>query len=382
MVMKITPSTAARPKPLPSAAEFIGLGGKASSIDVFLDSADYKNIDERNAAKMLGHFTQGMQAQGFPWRLKVASKEGLQGKLQGTQELSDLDALLRLQKGESVIFQPMRNLRLDLSSDSLGALAAAGTAAGTDVASMNKLATVSKNTKVTAGNQGFELRFGEPVEVKNLAELKLLHQMYNPAVQPDSKNPVAQAAHQLSYFNQQEGDYGWRFYQKDEGGATPRIAKAFYKNALRGAAMGAAVGAMIGAPIGLFTQSLNTFLAATGIAAGGFALYGGVDGARTAAKGKPLNTVEALQSVLNEKPVQVQETQMRSIGVPILGKVSWFSDRGKSSTVANGAELDTMFYLQNQAAKIEQPAKPEPPKPPTTVIIDQSQHFYGNLGFR
>jgi hypothetical protein len=72
---------------------------------------------------------------------------------------------------------------------------------------------------------------------------------------------------------------------------------------------------------------------------------------------------------------------MRSVGVPILGKVSWFSDRGKSSTVANGAELDTMFYLQNQAAKIELPAKPEPPKPPTTVIIDQSQHYYGNLGF-
>lgn len=380
--MKITPSTAARPKPLPSAAEFIGLGGKASSIDVFLDSADYKNIDERNAAKMLGHFTQGMQAQGFPWRLKVASKEGLQGKLHGTQELSDLDALRRLQKGEAVIFQPMRNLRLDLSSDSLGALAAAGTAAGTDVASMNKLATVSKNTKVTAGNQGFELRFGEPVEVKNLAELKLLHQMYNPAVKPDSKNPVAQAAHQLSYFNQQEGDYGWRFYQQDEGGATARVSKAFYKNALRGAAMGAAVGAMIGAPIGLFTQSLNTFLAATGIAAGGFALYGGVDGARTAAKGKPLNTVEALQSILNEEPVQVQETQMRSVGVPILGKVSWFSDRGKSSTVSNGAELDTMFYLQNQAAKIEQPAKPEPPKPPTTIIIDQSKHYYGNLGLR
>lgn len=377
--MKVQPSppqTFARKPPAATAVDLVGLGGKAADIDLLLDSPEYQNIEERQAAKMLGHFTQTMQNQGFPWRLKVSAEEGWQARLSGVVEISDLEALRRLQQGKSVIFQPMRNLRLDLSSDSLGAIAAAGTAAGSDVASVNKLATMSKNTRVTAGNQGFELRFGEPIEVDNLAELKLLHQLYNPAAKPDSKNPIPTAAHQLSYFNQQDGEYGWRYFEKTENGTAKRMTRAFYKNALRGAAVGVAVGAMIGAPIGLLTRSLNALLWSAGIGAGTFSLYGGLDAARTASKGKPLNTVEALQAVVEGKPIEFQETQMRSIGVPILGKVSWFSDRGKSSTVNNPEELNAFYYIQNQAAKIEQPAKPEPPKPPSLVVIDQSQHYY------
>lgn len=369
----IAPKPSAKPN---SAADLLGLGSSAANIDVYLGSEEYQNIDERHAAQMLGHFTQGMQAQGFPWRLQVSSQEGLSGKLTGTKDLGDMEALRRLQKGESVLFQPMRNLQLDLSSDSLGAIAAAGTVAGTDVASMSKLATITKNTRVSPGSQGFELRHGEPVEVRNLAELKLLYQMYRPEDKITSKNPVTMAANQLAHFNQPQGDYGWRFYQKDESNGAARIAKAFAKNALRGAAMGAAVGAMIGAPIGLFTQSLGAFFASAGIGAGAFALYGGVDGARSAAKGKPINTVEVLDSVLKQQPVEFQETQMRSVGVPVLGKVSWFSDRGKSSTINNPQELDTFYYMQNQAAKIEEPAKPAAPKPPATLVIDHSQHHY------
>ena len=131
-------------KPPTSAVDLIGLGNQASSIDVFLDSDEYKNISERDAAKMLGYFTQAMQNQGFPWKLQVSSKEGLQGKLTGTKTLSDLEALRRLQKEEPVLFQPMRNLQLDLSSDSLGAIAAAGTAStGLSVASSSVVARSS-----------------------------------------------------------------------------------------------------------------------------------------------------------------------------------------------------------------------------------------------
>lgn len=362
-------------KPGTSAADLIGLGNQASSIDVLLDSNDYKNIGERDAAKMLGYFTQAMQNQGFPWKLQVSSKEGLQGKLTGTKGLSDLDALRRLQKNEPVLFQPMRNLQLDLSSDSLGAIAAAGTAStGQDMASMNRLATLTKNTRVSPGSQGVELRHGEPVLVRNLSELKLLYQMYNLDEKVTSKETVAQAAHQLSYFNQQAGDYGWRFYQKDDSNDVGRIAKSFYRNALRGAAMGVAVGTVVGLPLGVLTQSLHNGLLALGASGAAFGVYGAIEGVRTAAKGKPLNTVQALDKILNNQPLEIQETQMRSVGVPVVGKISWFSDRSQASTVVGPQELDTMYWMQNQAAKPDDPP-PAPPKP-TTLIIDQSQHYY------
>jgi hypothetical protein len=363
------------PKPHTSAVDLIGLGNQASSIDVLLDSPEYKNISERDAAKMLGYFTQAMQNQGFPWKLQISSKEGLQGKLTGTKGLSDLEALRRLQKNEPVLFQPMRNLQLDLSSDSLGAIAAAGTAStGQDMSSMNRLATLTKNTRVTPGSQGVELRHGEPVLVRNLSELKLLYQMYNLEEKKVSKDTIGQAAHQLSYFNQQAGDYGWRFYQKEDTNAAGRIATQAYRNAIRGAAMGVAAGSMVGLPIGVLTQSLHNGLVTLGVGALAFGLYGAVEGIRTAAKGKPLNTVQALDKVLNDQPLEIQETQMRSIGVPVVGKISWFSDRGKACSIQGPKELDTLFWMQNQAAKEEEPKAPPPP--PTTLLIDQSQHYY------
>ncbi|MBT9582543.1 hypothetical protein IV102_04285 [bacterium] len=358
-----------------SAADMIGLGSSASNIDIYLGGEEYHNIGERDAAKMLGYFTQAMQSQGFPWRLQEPTQEGLQGKLTGKKSLSDLDALRRLQKGEAILFQPMRNLQLDLSSDSLGAIAAAGSiGSGQEMTSMTRLATITKNTRVAPGSQGVELRHGEPVIVKNLSELKLLYQMYNPEEKSKSKDPVAKAAHQLSYFNQQAGDYGWRFYQKDNSNDLGRVAKAFYRNSLRGAAMGVAVGAMVGLPVGIITQSLRNGLLALGAGTAAFSLYSGVEGARTAAKGRPLNTVEALDTVLKGQPLEVQETQMRGIGVPVAGKISWFSDRGNASTITGAQELDTFFWMQNQAAKPEE--EPAPPPPPSTVYIDNSQHHY------
>lgn len=359
-----------------SAADLLGINGDAANIDVYLGGDEYKNIDEKAAAKFLGYFTQAMKAQGFPWRLYESSQEGLEGKLSGKKRVSDLDALRRLQKGEPVLFQPMRNLQLDLSSDSLGAIAAAGTIGGAAEAnSMSKLANLTKNTRVTPGSQGIELRHGEPIEVRNLAELKLLHQMYNPDEKLMSKDTVGKTAHQLAYFNQQAGDYGWRFYQKEDANAFGRIAKAFYRQALSGGAMGVAVGAMVGLPVAVLTQSMRNGFIALGVGAGAFALYSGADGAMTAAKGRPLNTVEALDAVLKDHPIELQETQMRGIGVPVLGKISWFTDRGNPSTISNAQELDTFWWMQNQAAKMEEPAKPEPPKP-TTVVIDQSRHYY------
>jgi hypothetical protein len=374
-----SPTPTPKPKNSPSAADLIGINGTKSNIDVFLGSDEYKNIDETSAAKMLGHFTQGMQAQGFPWRLYSSTKEGLQGKLTGTKTLADLDALRKLQNNEPVLFQPMRNMQLDLSSDSIGAIAAAGTiGGGAEITGMTRLANLTRSTRVTAGSQGFEVRHGEPIEVRNLAELKLLYQMYRLEEKLTSRDVVGRAAQQLSYFNQQAGDFGWRYYQKDDSNAIGRIAKGAYKDGLRGLAMGLAVGGMVGGPIALFMRSISPLLYGVGIGAAALGAYSGIQGARAAAKGKPLNTVEALDSILNNKPVEMQETQMRGFGVPVLGKVSWVSDRGMASTVDSPKQLETLFWMQHQGAKEDPPPQPPEPPKPTTVIIDQSKHYYGN----
>jgi hypothetical protein len=363
-----------KPQAKPTATGLLGLNGTTTNIDVYLGGSDYQNVPEHQSAKMLGHFTQTMQDQGFPWRLFEATKEGLQGKLTGQQTISDLDALRRLQQGKGVIFQPMRNLQLDLSSDSIGALAAAGSVGGGDTSSINKLANLTKNTRVQAGNQGFEVSHGEPIEVRNTAELKLLYQMYNPEEKLTSKDEVAKTAHHLAYFNKQSGDFGWRYYAKDDSNPVGRVVKAFGKNALRGAAMGAALGASLGAFLGLFTSSISNAAWLFGLSTAGFALYEGYGPAQAAAKGKPLTTVEALDRLVNKSPVEFQETQMRSIGIPIVGKLGRSSDRGKASTIHDPSELETFWRMQNQGAP-EEEKPPEPPKP-TVVVVDQSVHHH------
>ncbi len=245
------------------------------------------------------------------------------------------------------------------------------------MSSMAKLANVTKNTRVSAGSQGLELKHGEPIEIRNFSELKLLHQMYNPDETLNTRDAIGKTAHQLAHFNQQNGDYGWRFYQKEESGAAARVSKAFGSGMIRGAAMGAAVGAMVGIPLGLFTQSIQNAAIALGVGAAAFGGYGAVDAARTAAKGRPLNTTEALEAVLKDQPIEVQETQMRGIGVPVLGKVSWVADRGLPSTIHDAKELETLWWMQNQSAKeLEEPKPEAPPSPTTAILIDQSQHYY------
>jgi hypothetical protein len=127
--------------------------------------------------------------------------------------------------------------------------------------------------------------------------------------------------------------------------------------------------AVVGVPLGLVMRSLPAFATCALVGAAAFGLYGAIDGMRTAAKGKPVNTVEALDSVLEGKPVEFQETHMRGFGVPVFGKVSWVSDRGPSSTVSNPADLETFFWMQNRAAKEDPPPPPEKPK--SNLLIPQ-----------
>lgn len=353
-------------------------GQETPKIDIALTGEEYQDIGDRDAARMLGWFTQKMQDQGFPWKLYTPPE----GNLARKQACSELEALARLRGGQPVLFQPRRALQLDFSPDSIGALAAVGALRGGDVTGLQTAAALSKTSKVTPGNQGMELDFGAPVMVKSFSELKLLFQMYNPEAPFKAENPIGKAAHQLTYFTQKTlgGAFPWRFYEKSDDNVVARVLKAAVRRGVAGALIGAGLGAVVGGPVGLFTGSWTALktLAMMGGTIGG--VFGAVDAGRVAAKGKELNAVQTLERVLEGKPVTFQETQMRSIGVPVLGKISWFSDYGKGSEIGSAQDLETFYWMQDQAAKLPEPAKPpEAPKKdgkkvPATLTIGDQQY--------
>lgn len=351
-------------------------GPKYDKLDIHLDQPEYKNVSDLEAANMLGHFTQTMQDTGYPWRLRVA-KSGSDGSYKKGEKISDFEALNRLKKGEPVLMQPMHDLQLDLSSGSFTAIAAASSVATADTTGLTKVANYSKNAKVSAGSQGFPIKFGEPVIVEDYSQLKLLHQMYDPADKIQGKSETAKAAHQFSYFTQKAGTsaFPWRFYVKDGSNPFLRVGKRTLGGTAAGGAVGAAAGLVFGGLLGFAMGDVQNF-AIGGASIGGAigAVKGGSDALRTSLKGTPVNAVEALENVLNNKQVYFQESRARSISVPIIGKLSWFNDNGKASAISDPDDLNTFYYMQSQE-KLPQPAKKEEKKPapkPQTVIIDQS----------
>ena len=298
-------------------------------------------------------------------------------------EISELEAMDRLKAGQPVFLEPMRNLNLSINADSLGALAAAGTLSGAaSLDGVSKVANFSKDAKVGANN-GIELKFGAPILVSSYSELKLVFQMYNPDEKVADKNPVANAAHQLSSFTKKMGStYPWRFYKKADDNTIARVAKASAKQGFSGALVGVALGGMIGGPIGLFTGnwSVLKILATYGGMIGGG--YAALDAGRVAAKGESINVVEALERITQGKEVMLQETVMRSVTVPFLGNVAWFTDRGKGSSVSSVGTLDRLYWMLNpdkQEEKKEEP-KPKADDKKVQVIVQPGGTLHMHVG--
>ena len=346
-------------------------------LNVHLDQPEYQNVDHLSAAKMLGHFTQKMQNQGYPWKIHQATA-GSDGSFKKGEALSDLEAFKSLENGQPLLLQPMRDLQLDLSSGSITALAAAGSLGGAEVTSLGNVANYSKTTQVNAGSQGISVKFGEPLVITNFAELKLLNQMYDSDQKIEGQSDTAKVAHQLSYFTQKTvgSAYPWRFFVKDDSNVALRVTKAATKGVSTGGALGAVVGGAIGGLLALGFRNFDYLLGAavTGAALG--AARGGYDAVHTSLKGTPVNAVDALKGVLGRKEVVFQETRARSIGLPIVGKISWFSDHGKGSGVSSPEDLNTFYYMQSgeELPKPKAVEKKTEPVAPTLMFVDQSVH--------
>ncbi|MHC9542017.1 MAG: hypothetical protein AB9903_21115 [Vulcanimicrobiota bacterium] len=313
-------------------------------IEISLKHKSYKNISVDEAAKMLGYFTQKMQNAGFPWGVYEVKGDNLKKR----EQISEMEALRRLQNGQEILLQPMRNLQLDISADSLSAVSKMG---GDPLKKVDDVATLSKNTKVAAANEGIEVRFGEPVEVKGFGELKLLYQMYNPDEKIEEKNDLGKAAHELSFFTKKTlgTNYPWRFVKESNGSKFIRSVRTAFSKALPGAVVGAGIGLMIGGPIGLLTGAWATTatLVSYGAAIGGGLMA--ADGARSAQKGVDINAFETLGRVLDKKPVIFQERRSHTVTLPILGNFTWYTDHGKGSVISSPSELELFNKMQDQA---------------------------------
>ncbi len=365
------------------------LSGRHDRLSIHLDEPEYQNLDSLQGAHMLGHFTQTMQNQGYPWKLSSAEMRD-DGSLKKGTSVSDMEALKRLNSGEPVLFQPQRDLQLDLSGGSITALAAAGTIGGAQLNELGQVAAYSKSANVHAGKQGVSLKFGEPVVIDSLAELKLLHQMYSPTDKIEAESETAKAAQQFSYFTQKTvgSAYPWRFYVKDDQNAALRVTKNTLKGAASGAAVGGALAGAFGGLLALGFRNIDYLFGAMAIGTVVGGASGSYESVRTSLKGTPVNAVKALENVLESREVVFQESRARSVNIPVVGNLSWFSDLGKGSSITNTDELNTFYYMQSQAElpkpkASEEPAAPKKPeaKPesaPTniTIINDRSVHQY------
>lgn len=319
--------------------EFVG--SKATRVDINTNSPEYKNISTDEAARMIGYFTQKMEAQGFPWKIYTTDK----GILGNIKEIGDFQALQDLEKGKPVIFRPRRVIGLGFNPPRFK---------GKDVAGNESTG------KVEVKQGGMEIKFGVPVEIKDKKDLKLLYELYNPDIKIDDVKGkgIKAAARELAYFTKgaMTGQYPWKMY-KNEGflQKVGRMAKSAIKRGIFGAAIGGAIASLFSVPAMLLGASAA---GPVGVmigmgATGGAAALSGVIANR---KGKEINAFEALSRLNEGKPVKFQEKKKREIGLSIpfpigiqLGSISFYGDHGEASEIKDLKELNLFHKIQEQA---------------------------------
>ncbi|MBI2265901.1 MAG: hypothetical protein HYU64_12125 [Armatimonadetes bacterium] len=306
---------------------------------LFPEGESYRNISRAEAAGMIGYFTQKLQGTGFPWSLAMPYKYGI------NTGASELEALHRLQIGQEVLFCPKRVLNFDLSAKGLKS----ASVMATPLAPLEKASDFSTKSDVAPETEGIEVPFGAPTAVHNFAELKLLYEMHNPEVKVSEKNEMGKAANWLSYFTQKTKDtsYPFRFYSKKDG-VLETVARESLKSGVVGALVGAAAGAVLGGPAGVSMGfNLGGMLAGAQKGALASGVISGLLGACGGVKGKEINAFEVLDFILKEEPVLFQEKKKHGIGLPIIGKLTWYTDYGKGNEIRNLKQLEEYHNMQN-----------------------------------
>jgi len=301
-----------------------------STIDIVPDDDSYKNISVEEGAKMLGYFTQKMEAKGFPW---TVFKPG-DGIFSAQKRTGEYEALMRLKEGKPVVLQLRRIIGLGLNPPKFK---------GKDITGKEAAGNMSFKTG------GIEKNFGSGIRIDNLAELKFLYELYNPKAQIDmaSAGEKTKAAKNLSYFAATSlgGSYPWKLY-KPEKSVLHKIwsgIKTSTKAVLYASLVGAVASLMAGGLVSV----------ATGAAIG--AGLGIAKSIYNSKHGKEINPFEALYRLSKGDDVTFQEHKKHEFGISLpfpigltLGSLSFYLKHGKGSKLANFEELDLFHKMQNQ----------------------------------
>lgn len=340
-------------------------------LDLHLDGEEYKNIDRAEAAGLLGHFTHTLPDQGYPWEIRDAQACLQEGNFIKGKPLSDLEVLKGLSSGEPVVMQPMRELQLDLSAEGLTATAAAGRALGTGGAVLEQAAQFSNAVGVSAGSQGVAIPHGEAVVIHNLGELKLLRQLHDSEEEIKGESLASRVAHQFSDFTQKKSHAThWRFYRPNQA-KLGRVISDTVRGVVNGGLVGVAIGGALGAVLGVAQGNFQMLArgAVIGAAAGG--IKNGLVSARDATKGEPVSCLQAFEDVLQEQTVVFQRSKGRSVSLPLVGKVCWFQDNGKGSSVSGPEDLESLYLMHSDPS-----TEPEEKKTPEIQFVDNSVHVH------
>lgn len=326
----------------------LGLQDKLESsqdpVDHYLSSQPFSSISRKEAAAMMNFFAGKMHEQGHPWRLfSVDTNEK-------PKQLHELDAIKRLEQGQPVEFRPYMSRQMELTTDSIDELSPAGA-----LGSGYEPPPVGQ-TVANPGFLGLEHANGKSTVVHNLAELKLMHQLYAGQSQEDQLNlaqsdrEISEAVKNLSTFARSHGTTSWRFLNQADRPSAARLGWDVAKGSIGGLALGAALGGIIGAPISMWTGSWMPFQGLTAAGAAVFSVLKGKEAYVQASKGSSLNGLETLHRLVDNQPVTIQRTQLRSVGLPVIGKITSFNDYGQAATISSLEDLQTLADIHQKPA--------------------------------
>ncbi len=311
-------------------------GGINHTIQSLVNTDTYKNITMEDGFKIMGYFIEKGYKEGYPWKL---FKKSADDKM---EKINPLQAVERLSRGEEILMEPTRRMDFNLSASELGVIASVANPQSALLSSMMYLSTTN--------SMKHEIKLGPSVYIRNLGELKLLKDLYDPASSVSEKNKESKTANDLSRFLMaSSSNLPWRTLKNDNDIKTGDIIKGSLKKGIMWALCGMGAGAVIGGVGGAVIQNLSSHAIGwmgaavasmvTGATAGTLGL---MRGAGEVKKGKDINAFEALDRVLKDKPVILQKQELRGIGIPVFGTINYLKDY-EEQVVITGAEQLKLF---------------------------------------
>lgn len=313
-------------------------GGSAvnHTIQTLVNTDAYKNITLEDGFKIIGYFVEKGYKEGYPWKLFKKSEDGKMEKINALQ------AVERLSRGEEIVMEPIRRMDVNLSASELGVIASVANPQSALLSSMMYLSTTN--------SMKHEIKLGPSVYIRNLSELKLLRDLYDPSSSVSAKNEESKTANDLSRFLMaSNSNLPWRILKNDHDIKTGDIIKGSLKKGIMWALCGMGAGAVIGGVGGALIQNLSShaigWMGAAGasiIAGGAAGALGLMRGAGEVKKGKYINAFEALDRVLKDKPIILQKQELRGVGIPVFGTINYLKDY-EEQNIITGAEQLKLF---------------------------------------